>query len=171
MLTRLTAPIITASMPLFLALSLAAVLPVACFGWTGKAVSIYDGDTFTVVRKGKTVTIRLYGLDCPKPGQPYHTEAKEFTASRVLKKNVWVAPVTGDRYGRTVARVYVHGRSLNRALVGAGLAWWYPKHAKRIPELQYLEGVARKSKIGIWSQPNPIPPWEWEKRPESNGTQ
>ena len=59
----------------------------------------------------------------------------------------------GDRYGRTVDRVPVDGRSLNKELVRAGLAWWFRRYAPNDRELARLEleaRVARKNPIRQW---------------------
>ncbi len=63
-----------------------------------------------------------------------------------------------DRYGRTVARVIVDGADASLELVKAGLAWHYTQYSDD-PELAKAEQAARSRGIGIWSLPNPIPPW------------
>ena len=55
------------------------------------------------------------------------------------------------------------GRSLSRELVCQGMAWWYREYAPGDRELERLEAKARSARLGLWSQPNPIPPWEWRK--------
>jgi len=69
-----------------------------------------------------------------------------------------------DRYGRTVGVVTLPGKvNLNQELVKQGMAWWYKQYAPRSKELPKLEEQARKAKIGLWSKPNPVPPWEFRK--------
>jgi micrococcal nuclease len=76
---------------------------------------------------------------------------------------VKVGPRDTDRYRRTVADVIlVDGRILNHERVRAGLAWWYRKYAPESSTLAQLE-AARDAKRGLWSQPNPVPPWEGRK--------
>ncbi len=54
------------------------------------------------------------------------TRAEQFMSNLVFSKTVTVLVVDRDRYGRIVGEVFLdHRRSLNRELVGAGLAWWY----------------------------------------------
>ena len=68
-----------------------------------------------------------------------------------------------DRYGRLVARVILpDGRDLSVELVKAGLAWHYKKYSDD-EELARLEDEVRKAKRGLWSEPEPVPPWEWRK--------
>jgi len=54
------------------------------------------------------------------------TRAEQLTSNLVFGKTVTVLVVDRDRYGRIVGEVFLDPRhSLNRELVGAGLAWWY----------------------------------------------
>ena len=77
--------------------------------WRGKVVGVSDGDTITVMHHDKGEKIRLYGIDCPEKRQAFGKRAKQFTSNMVFGKNVEVRPVTTDRYGRTIAWVYVDG--------------------------------------------------------------
>lgn len=43
------------------------------------------------------------------------------------------------------------------------MAWNYVKYSKD-KSLADFEAEARKNKIGLWSQPNPIPPWNFRKQ-------
>lgn len=134
----------------------------------GKCVAVTDGDTIKVLRGGKAVRIRLFGVDCPERGQDFYRRAKEFTSEMVFGRVVEVTPVDQDDYGRLVAWVSVDGRTLNKELVAEGLAWWYRRHAPKEKELGKLEKQARKAKKGIWSLPDPTPPWEFRRQGHSN---
>ena len=66
-----------------------------------------------------------------------------------------------DRYGRELAEVFLpDGRSLNRELVSAGLAWWYRKYSTD-RSLENLEQTARKVHRGLWADSNPEAPWDF----------
>ena len=67
-----------------------------------------------------------------------------------------------DRYGRLVSRVQVDGIDLSVALVAEGLAWHYTQYSDD-PVLAQAEAQARVSRIGLWSQPSPVPPWEFRR--------
>ena len=131
--------------------------------WEGKVVGVSDGDTIKVLKDGKHVKIRLAAIDCPEKGQPFGKKARWFTSSMVAGKVVEVWETDTDRYGRTVAFVFVSGVDLNKELLKAGLAWHYKKYSKD-PELTKLEIQARAAKIGLWSEPDPVPPWEWRRQ-------
>jgi len=113
---------------------------------------------------GRAERIRLYGIDCPEGKQAFGTRAKEFTGDFVFGKTVTVEVKDTDHYGRTVGQVIApDGRSLNRELVRAGLAWWYQRYAKHDDELARLEVAARRAGLGLWADPNPVPPWDFRK--------
>ena len=131
--------------------------------WAGMAVGVTDGDTITVMRLGKPEAIRLFGIDCPEKDQDFGTRAKQFTSDMVFRKIVEVARTGETSYGRPVAWVFVNGKSLNKELIRAGLAWWYRRYAPHESELAQLEAAARESRTGLWSMPNPTPPWEFRR--------
>jgi endonuclease YncB( thermonuclease family) len=130
--------------------------------YTGKCVGVHDGDTISVMKAGRAVKIRLEGIDCPELGQDFGTRAKQFTSALVFGKDVEVKEYNRDIYRRTVARVFVEGEDLSLALVMAGLAWHY-KHYSSDPVLAEAEVEARRAKRGLWSMPNPVPPWEYRR--------
>ena len=131
--------------------------------WSGLVVGISDGDTITVLHEGKGEKIRLYGIDCPERSQAFSKKAKQFTSQMVYGKTVDVETKDTDRYSRTVALIYIDGQSLNEALVKNGFAWVFRKYCKEsfCEDWLNFEVVARYGKIGLWSEPDPIPPWEF----------
>jgi endonuclease YncB( thermonuclease family) len=142
------------------------LLPNILFAWDGKTLSVTSGDEIKVFKDGKPVAIRLAAIDCPEKGQPYANAAKKFTANMVAGKVVIVWPTFTYRHGRMVAFVFVDNKSLNKELLSAGLAWHYKEYS-RDPELAKLEFEARSKKVGLWSEPNPMPPWKWRKKQQS----
>ncbi len=131
--------------------------------FSAKCIGVSDGDTITVLKQGKATRVRLYGIDCPERGQDFYRAAKTFTSEQAYGNIVEITPVDQDEYGRLVAWVSANGQNLNKELVAAGLAWWYKRYAPNNGELARLEKKARKEKIGIWSHPNPVPPWEFRR--------
>ena len=71
---------------------------------------------------------------------------------------------TTDRYGRSVARVYVDNVDVCAELVRQGMAWVYRKYAKD-ESLYEIEKKAQEANRGLWSSPETkqIPPWEWRR--------
>lgn len=153
--------------PLFscLVFFLLASASLASESWNGECVGISDGDTVSVMKDGKAVKIRLYGIDCPESGQDFGTRAKEFVADMIFRKTVTVTATGTDRYGRTIAYIEIDGVSVNQALVEAGLAWVYEQYCKA-PECQEwreLQTKAKADKRGLWSRTDAVPPWEWRR--------
>jgi micrococcal nuclease len=106
--------------------------------------------------------IRLSGIDCPEAKQAFGTRAKQFTGDLAFGQVVTVHVRDVDRYKRTVAEIILpDGRSLNRELVRAGLAWWFQRYARHETILAELEVDARAAQRGLWADKNPIPPWEF----------
>lgn len=143
-------------------LFLAALPALAADPFTAHVVSVQDCDTITVEAGGRDVKVQLFGIDCPEAKQDGGLEARSFTTSSAMDRSVMVVPHSTDRYGRIVADVMLpDGRSLNKALVSAGWAWWYSRYAPNASDLQRLEAIARENRSGLWSASNPTPPWEW----------
>jgi len=139
------------------------ISPSFAWAWSGKVVSIEDGDTITVLRDKEQVIIRLYGIDCPEDGQPFGKEAKQFTSKMVFGKVVEVEPVDMDRYGRTEALVTIFQRLVNEELVNAGFAWVHTRYCDRpvCERWKVLEPEARDDKQGLWAEPYSTPPWDY----------
>ena len=141
------------------------LLPQLSFAWQSKVVGISDGDTITVMHDGRGEKIRIYGVDCPEKHQDFGQKAKKFTSTMVYGKAVEVEPIDTDRYGRTVGMVSVNGKSLNEELIRNGFAWVYTKYCNKpfCRAWNTYQDQARKNKVGLWSMPNPVPPWEFRR--------
>lgn len=131
----------------------------------GRIVHVADGDSMTLLNENnQQVKIRLYGIDCPEYKQAFYNVAKNFTKDKVLGKYINIEIMDTDTYGRTVGIVYLeNGQVLNEELLRAGLAWHYTFYDTS--ELfATLEQHAREDKIGIWSEKNPIAPWNFRRQ-------
>jgi endonuclease YncB( thermonuclease family) len=136
--------------------------------FSGKVVGISDGDTIRVMHDGRAERVRLWGIDCPESHQPFGTRARQFTGDLAFGQDVKVLVRDVDRYGRTVGEVILpDGRSLNRELVRARLAWWYRQYARADRELERLEAAARAARRGLWADAHPVPPWEQRRATRS----
>jgi endonuclease YncB( thermonuclease family) len=140
--------------------------------WQVKEGSIYDGDTLRVVRGSDEQKIRFCGIDAPEKNQELGTESRDHLRSLVDigKGKLLLVPVEKDRYGRTVAEVYVKDSkstaiNLNVQMVRDGYAWHYERYSDSCPirgEFAIAQELAQKEGLGIWNG-NPQPPWEWRK--------
>lgn len=119
--------------------------------WQGQIVGIKDGDTVVLLRDGRELLLRLYGIDCPEKTQAFGARARQAASELVFGKQASVDSVDTDRYGRTVALVTIDGRSVNEALVAMGYAWVYGQYCHR-PECESwreLEATARREHRGL----------------------
>jgi len=127
----------------------------------GTVVRVRDGDSIVVMRGGVGIEVRLDGVDCPELAQAFGKKAKNFTSNLAFGKTVRLVGKGKDRYDRELAEVFLpDGRSLNRELVSAGLAWWYRKYSTD-RTLESLERSAREARRGLWADANPVPPWDF----------
>lgn len=128
-------------------------------------VGVHDGDTIAV-RCGQSdqVKIRLAEIDAPELRQPFGKASKRAMSDAVYGKTVGIEPMKKDRYGRTVAHVYVNGAEVEWGLVEAGLAWCYEKYLTQ-PECHKYQDNAKADRRGVWSDPESVPPWEWRHKP------
>jgi len=142
------------------------LIPSTSLAFTGKVVSVADGDTVTLLTEGKSqIKVRLYGIDCPEKAQAFGTKAKRFTANLVFGKQVVVDPIDQDRYGRTVGVLSVQGVNLNEAILKTGYAWVYTRYCRKsfCSGWQEIQEAAQAGHLGLWSNPNPTPPWEYRR--------
>ena len=120
--------------------------------------------TISFFTYAEEIRVRLYGIDCPESSQDYGYQATQYTKSLALGKTVTVEKQDIDRYGRLVGIVYLpDGKILNELLVKNGYAWVYDKycHLEICNYWKELENQAKNKHIGLWQNPNPIPPWEY----------
>ena len=136
--------------------------------WQGTCVSVIDGDSLVVTHASGKKEVRLYGIDAPEFDQAFGRQARAFTRSLVLQKKVTVEAVEIDKYGRTVAKVNTPEGCANERLIAEGCAWVYKRYCKAGDQQAWsaLEQTARQQGLGLWSQSDPTPPWEYrsEKR-------
>lgn len=128
-----------------------------------KVVGIADGDTLTCLTSTKTqIKVRLGEIDAPENKQPFGNASKKALSDAVFGKQVDIRVQNTDRYGRTVGIVYYQKKNINLMLVQKGLAWTYVEYAKE-PIYRQAQAQAEASRVGLWSEPNPIYPQDWRK--------
>lgn len=156
------------------------VLMFAVPGWAkdpiriinGQVTKISDGDTIQVVdAAGVKVKVRIYGIDAPEtskgsnPGQPTGEDAKAALVDMIYHQQVRLEVQKIDRYKRLVSLVFVNDKDVSLEMVKMGYAWAYKQYLDRTHVSEYIEAEneARRLKIGIWKDNNPLPPWEFRK--------
>ena len=114
------------------------LLSKAALGQTSKQVvitSCYDGDTCTSSTGEK---IRLACIDTPelrgKRADPVPAKAaRDYLRELVVGRKVTIRHITTDRYGRTVAELFVNGSNVQQQLVASGHASIYWRYADQCP--------------------------------------
>jgi endonuclease YncB( thermonuclease family) len=130
-----------------------------------RVVEVTDGDTIKAqAQNGDTVTVRVWGIDAPESSQPYGPAATDVARQLVGGEVADIEIVDEDRYGRFIGRVRTGGTDLAASLALSGYAW----HSRRYPTSQQIKNAeqrARREERGLWSQDDPVPPWEYRSGP------
>lgn len=149
-------------------------------------VAVIDGDTLDIVLPGqpdKPQRVRLLGVDTPETKNPvtgvmyYGPQAETVTRQLAEGKKIYLrldrSNNERDRYHRLLAYVILpDGTVLNERLIAEG----YGYADLRFPHSQYekylqLMQTAMAEKRGLWQQvqPNQLPKWLIEQKPDMKG--
>lgn len=132
--------------------------------FTGKVISIADGDTITVLTANSNQKrIRLSNIDAPEKNQPFGTKAKDFTGSLIFGKQVYIKEDGTDQYNRVLGTVFLDNQNINKIIVHNGYAWAYKRYVKDSSYIS-LELDAKRHKRGLWSDKNAIEPATWRRQ-------
>ena len=143
--------------------------PHAPFEVTGKAIKNHDGDTIKIqTAEHGVVVVRLSAADTPETGQAYWRLARDALRRQITGQPVTVWCYKRDRHDRNVCHVSVHGKDPGLALVQQGYAWYAHMFASELNSemrrnYSEAEEAAKQRRLGLWSEPNPMPPWECRK--------
>ncbi len=130
---------------------------------TFRVAKIIDGDTIKIVdRKGREMSLRYEGIDCPEipttdsPGDPFSEEATDMNAGLLKSGTVKVrfARERYGRYGRLIGFVFSDGENVNKRLVEAGLATVFEigfQDPALMEKLRHAQKSAMANRRGIWS--------------------
>jgi micrococcal nuclease len=135
-------------------------LPALADTISGQVVEVSDGDTITVLdARNQPTQVRLAQIDAPENLQDFGAASRDALAGLVYGKRVTVEIKAINRYGRTVGKVWAGDVDVSLEQVRKGMAWVYRPY---VHDQTYFaaEKSARAARAGLWSQPNPVPPWE-----------
>lgn len=137
--------------------------------FTGRVVAVEDGDTIVVADDGNgTYKIRLQGIDAPEGVQPFGDRSGQSLSEMVFGKQVEIEWSKRDRYRRLVGKVLREGNDVSLQQIKVGMAWHYKfyqnEQSGNDRELYATaENKARTERLGLWSDENPLPPWQFRR--------
>ncbi|MDI1290941.1 MAG: thermonuclease family protein [bacterium] len=132
-------------------------------------IRVVDGDTIHVNRAGQDVTVRMIGIDTPetvKPDSPvgcFGPEASDFAKESLTGRTVTLefddSQGRTDRYGRTLAYVWVEGNGGSLSLFNLdAVARGYARERQYGPtpfawkrEFRVAEDAASSHDVGLWA--------------------
>ena len=134
----------------------------------GSVIFVHDGDTISVVTKDREYyCVRIDGIDAPESRQSYGADAARNLAALVEGMEVFVR-VKGYESGSTYrGSVFVDDLDVGLILVQKGFAWSSPSKSRSdtVSGTKYAEAEAkaRSAHLGLWTEENPLPPWQFRK--------
>ena len=118
---------------------------------------VVDGDTVVTITGER---IRYIGIDTPETVHPY--KAVEFYGKEASNKNKSLVEgktvelekdvSNKDKYGRTLAYIWLGNEMINAKLVAEGYAYayTYPPDVKHSEYFVALQRLAQQNKLGLW---------------------
>ena len=139
-------------------------------GTTGRTsvpvAEVVDGDTIRLDLDGQETAVRLIGIDTPERDGPYTSrecygeEASWFTHEALDGRTVELEfdVERTDRYGRTLAYVWLDGALFNERLVRSGYAvvTTFPPNVRYVERFTDAQRRARDEQRGLWGACGPL---------------
>ena len=141
----------------------------APFTATGSVIANHDGDTFKLQTPDHGIlTVRFSGMDTTESSQAYWKSARRELAQLVSGQPVTVHCYKKEWHGRDVCKVFTGPTDVGLDMVRRGMAWHafqfaHEQTAAERAAYTTAEKEARLGKVGLWSEPDPQPPWECRK--------
>ena len=150
--------------------SLPAPLPEKLpYEFHGKTFRVWGGDYFDM-RLGQSIHyVCLEGVDSPKHGQPFGDKARQELQRITGEHDLRVVVKWLDESKVAFVRAWIPAESdadqeidVGLELIKRGFGWYDGSTFDGDAKYRSAEAEARKAKLGLWSQPDPVPPWEFE---------
>lgn len=135
-----------------------------------KVYAVHDGDSYKIGFLDDTtntkIWVRLHLVDAPEVRSNTITRDQadgrliaDHMRSYLKEKIVSVDTLYRDIYNRPVAKVYRDTVDISEYILMKGYAWYVNDGSRDIPpKYKRIYLKARRSKIGIWSNPNVMKP-------------
>jgi endonuclease YncB( thermonuclease family) len=149
-----------------------------------RVTRVRDGDSLdATLPDGRTLGVRIAGIDAPERSQPFADAARRHLASIAAGRRIRAEVTAIDHYERAVARVALPApvprdaatdgdapepTDLGLRQIRAGLAWFYRRYADDLPgswaqRYDDAERTARQDRTGLWLDRAPLPPWHYRE--------
>jgi micrococcal nuclease len=122
---------------------------------------VVDGDTVEVRFGGRELDVRLIGIDTPESVRPdapvgcFGPEASAYTSARLegVRVRLEFDVERLDRFGRTLAYVWLGDELLNETLLrrGYALVTTFPPNVRYVERFRDAQRLAREEGLGLWS--------------------
>lgn len=132
-------------------------------------------DGGTTIYEGKTrrmLKIRLYGIDAPEKGQDFSNKARDYLKLMTMGEEVTIISDGSISYDRLVGKIFVFDhysavegkvyKDVSLAMLKAGLAWHYARFCN-LKDYARAQQEAKAQRKGLWSIPDPVPPWNFRR--------
>lgn len=142
----------------------------------GRVLHVVDGDTLILDVRGGHYRVDLADIDAPELNQPWGGSAADQLRQAVTGAFLVVEAADIGR-NQVIGRITLRERDIALDLLASGLAW------STVPtdDLTSIapgggqdplsthpytraEARARAARIGLWSEPKPVAPWEWRRQ-------
>jgi endonuclease YncB( thermonuclease family) len=139
-------------------------------------ISVHDGDTIRVKKDGKEVKVRFACIDAPEITQPLGIQSRDYLRDLIKSSRgkVGLDIVSRDRYGRSVAEVWVStsygggepGLELVQAReAAAGMVYPYERYKSDCHSWEAVQSTAKQAQdkhLGVW-QKDYEKPWDYRR--------
>ena len=133
-----------------------------------RPVKYADGDTFTFMRAGDLVRVRVAGFDAPERGQAFGQAATD-RLQQLTQGGALCGCYKADRHGRSVCTVSTRsGQNVAPLMLRAGLGCIDPRFegeaapADRQAAREALR-QAQAQRAGMWAQADPVCPADYRR--------
>lgn len=137
--------------------SISSTLYIADFVIDGDTIKVTAIRNFSPISPKRIIAIRYACVDTPEHDEPFFDEAYIKNKEMVVGNPIWFLVLDNDKYGRSVADVYVRRTKdvlwINETLLKQGLAIYYDVSGKcdKYPELLSAQKYAFDNMLGLWS--------------------
>ena len=138
-------------------------------GYSASRFGMAAEPPFGLAREGNQfLRVRLSWIDAPESSQAFGQRFKQHLSDLVFGRDVELHTHGLDRYGRTLAVIFVNGIDANLEQVRKGMAWFYERYL--IQAGPAIQASYRQAETEAWGAATrnlertaPHSPWEYRR--------